>query len=240
MDERKTMGVFTRTYDGDAKWLRVMLETFRKHGSGYGKQVVTGISEQCRKVREVCGEFGVRFIPDEQARYIPNGYINQQYTKLTADKYLDEPLILFVDSDCVSIADHSSEDFLMDGKPLILHTKWDDVGDAQCWKRPTEIALGKSVHYEFMRRLPACYHRSTLVGLRDHIREFHGSLLYHLKASAAFSEFNALGAYAWEHQRDDYSFVNTEDWIPPEPGLRQCWSHGDMEHEIKRKMEENK
>jgi hypothetical protein len=47
--------------------------------------------------------------------------------------------------------------------------------------------------------------------------------------SERFSEFNAIGAYAYKFERDKYTFINTDDWTYVPPHAVQVWSHASEE-----------
>jgi FkbM family methyltransferase len=53
----------------------------------------------------------------------------------------------------------------------------------------------------------------------------------------AFSEFNALGAYAWEHHRDKFVWVNTLDSLTQTPMAKQFHSWGGITLEIRTEIE---
>jgi alpha-N-acetylglucosamine transferase len=151
-----------------------------------------------------------------------DGYIFQQYCKLTAHHYTQADKILFIDSDCVftSPLDLSKLPEL----PEMLYTPYELVGDAICWKECTEKVIKQSVEFEFMRRNGLIYHRSTL----ENFESFVGDLQTYVLSQNRFSEFNALGAYAWFNEREKYKWVNTSIDYFGEPIVKQMWSHGEF------------
>lgn len=226
------IGVLIRSYDGDAKWLAYTLPRLLQRATGYNDLVVTGIPSQCEQVARICAEHGVEFKPDEESAKIPNGYLNQQYTKMRAHLFLENDYIAHVDSDILALegADFNN---LMDGdKAVILWDAWEDVGDAQCWRNCTAYALGQDPKFEFMRRLPLVYHRDTQRDCCAFIEQTHNeSLLEHIARGSRFSEFNVLGAYAWRFERDKYKWVQGK-WDNTVTGFKWFWSHGNMEEQI--------
>lgn len=231
---------FTRSFDGDAKWLEKTLPINLANIRNLWSYVVTGIPSECEEIQKICDKNGVEFIPDEASAGIKNGYINQQYTKLMADVLVPAAeWILHIDSDTFATGDADMYEFVnWDGKPIIMMTPWPKVGDAICWQKPTWDAVGVIPKYEFMRRLPWMYpawlHRKT----RSHITNLHGqSLLQYLSKVNRFSEYNVMGAYAYEYHRGEFDFLHTEKHDLPKTSFLQCWSHGSVDQVDKQERE---
>jgi hypothetical protein len=128
---------------------------------------------------------------------------------------------MFSDSDCLFTYPVNVQDVIKDDKPEILYTDWSLVGDAICWRKPTEKFMGEPVPFEFMRRNQMVMHRSTLV----HISQFAPLLEDTILTSEKFSEFNAMGAFAYKYEKEKYSFVDTAGWTYVPPLAEQVWSH---------------
>lgn len=218
----QTVDIFIKSYRKDFVWLYHALRSITKNVQGYNN-VILLIPESDKH------EFDTRILPERTLiHYVSdegNGYLRQQYYKLTAYKYSNADYILFGDSDCFFDHPIDLQDFIADGKPEILHTSWDKVGDAICWKAPTERIMEEPVHFEFMRRNTCIYHKSTLVDLH----KWQPNLESIVMKSGHFSEFNLMGAYAYKFERDKYNFVNTEDWEYTPPKAVQIWSHASKE-----------
>jgi hypothetical protein len=140
---------------------------------------------------------------------------------MTAYKYCDSQFIMYVDSDCIFDKHINIQSLVSNGQPEILYTHYSKVGDAICWKQCTERFMNDVVEFEFMRRLPLIYHRETL----ETIHNLEPNLESVVMNSGRFSEFNALGAWAFVHQKDKYRFENTDNWQYVEPLNIQLWSH---------------
>jgi len=163
-----------------------------------------------------------------------NGYIQQQWVKLNADRFIDSDMVMFVDSDCVFHTPFSPESYMKDGLPILMKTKYGSLGGAESWRGYTQDHVGFPVEYEYMRRLPWMYLSSSLKNFRDRYPTT-GQYLADLK-TREFSEFNVLGAYIDRYEQDNYYITDTEVWMP-ESVCKQFWSWGgltpDIESEIK-------
>ena len=78
-----------------------------------------------------------------------------------------------------------------------------------------------------MRRNCLIYHRSTL----EAISKQYPNLEDYIMSSGRFSEFNAVGAWAFKNEREKYSFVDTDNWEYTPPKAEQLWSHFDKNGE---------
>lgn len=220
--------IFIKSYERDFNFLYYALKSINKNVKG-NYDVLLMIDNNSRlpeKFNElITDKYKVVYVNKEG-----NGYLFQQYCKMTAYRHTNSEYILFSDSDVIFDHEINVDEFIADGKPEILYTEWDKVGDAVCWKVPTESFVGQKLDYEFMRRNCLIYHRSTL----ENIGNKYGNLKYIVMRSKAFSEFNAIGAWVWINERDKYTFINTDEWQYVPPKGEQLWTHatktGSSEH----------
>ena len=227
--------IFYRTYWKDARWLLLSLESVERHVTGFDNIVVTLPHSSLNKMDHegIAKRFPfTRWIPvDEHCR---DDYMGQQATKMHADRWTGPGRILFVDSDCVFHTATTPETFLVDGKIEWLHTPYEDMPPSHPWRAPTTKFIEHPVEYEFMRRLPMMVESETVRFMRDFCARKHGmSIEAYLRSvedkdGRYFSEFNALGAFAWHFQRDLYTWTNTRDKVPPSVA-RQFWSWGGID-----------
>lgn len=226
--------IFIKSYEGDFKWLNYCLLNIQKH--------VTGVDE----VRVVLPSGSSPFIPDIEKidkDYVTfngvdeegQGYLFQQYVKLCADQFTTADLIIFVDSDTMIHDAFDPSMMLEDGKIILLKTPYTAIEVP--WKPITEKALGKSIEYEFMRRLPLAFWRETITDCRNELKRIHGDLKNYILNSNGFSEFNALGAYAHIYQPERYKFINTSTDTWKELPVKQYWSWGGISENIQEELE---
>lgn len=229
------MTIFIKSYPKDFRFLKYCLMSIQKFVTGYKEIVIllpneTHIPNWFQDLTEL--KINIHTIQETG-----NGYVFQQLCKLNAWKYTIDEKIMFVDSDYMF--DKPVDVSVIE--PSILYVNYINAGDAIIWKAPTEKAIGMAVEYEFMQRMPLVYYRKTLTGLANYLVKTHNqSVDYYVTSQSLFSEFNLIGAYAWNFEKDLYewlekdgSFIKTKNdvdvvsarWgIPGDLGI-QFWSH---------------
>ena len=213
--------LFLRTYKGDRDWLPYLFRSIAKHAPDVGLTVVAP------KGHDVGVAVTIHTDPVHG-----DDYINQQYDKLHADLYVPEGTthIVHIDSDCILTA--PLDGLFRDGKPIMLHTPWEQVGDAKCWHPITERLLGFEAPYEFMRRMPLVYPTDVYSGLRWHLESEHKTFMRSLIGNVKgrnLSEFNLLGSFCWEHFYGEFCWINTAEKELPPLVARQGWSWGGVD-----------
>ena len=211
--------IFIKSYYKDFKMLNYCLKSIEKYLTGYNKIIIV-IPKKDYQIYQSIVHTNLPIELHVVEEY-GDGYLYQQFIKMTAYKYCDSQFIMYVDSDCIFDKHINIENLVSNGQPEILYTHYSKVDEAICWKQCTERFMNDVVEFEFMRRLPLIYHRETL----ETIHNLEPNLESVVMNSGRFSEFNALGAWAFVHQKDKYSFVNTDNWKPVDPLGVQLWSH---------------
>ena len=200
----KTTDIFIRTCFHDRAYHRYCLDSINLFFKGH------------RKVVEVHGEH-------------PRGYLNQQCEKIRAGDYTDADYILFTDSDTIFNQPVTPESFMRDGKPMWLYTPWTPEmlahSGTRAWFDVMTEFFGVEPPAEFMRRMGSIIPREVLQGFRDFCIQKHGVTIdEYVMSRDRFSEFNCIGFYAWQHCPEKFSWINTDEEIPPSLTV-QYWSH---------------
>lgn len=219
--------IFIKTWKDDVKWLPYTLRSIAKYAVGYSEVVIVtdrSCAVDVKTLNEVAGFARVIVVEDWE-----NGYIQQQWIKLSADAFIHSDYVLFVDSDCIFHTTFSEQSFMRDSKPILLKTKYGNLEGAEAWKPITEAFMGFAVDYEYMRRLPWMYRTSSLTNFKNK----YPHTFNHLSemTDRSFSEFNALGAFIDNYENDQYYVSDTEVWCP-ESVAKQYWSWGGITPEI--------
>lgn len=223
--------IFIRTYKGDIEWLKYCLRSIDKFATGINNILICIPESQ----KEYLAPFGltrekVITCPDYE-----NDYIGQQISKLKAFEHSEADRIIFIDSDCVSFTEWSPQSFAVDEKPVILMTDYSQVGDAIRWKHITASFIGFTPEYEYMRRMPLMYYRSTLENLWAAMNA-EGDFEAKVLAANELSEFNLIGAFAHLNEPDKYEFIDTNTYLP-ELRMKQFWSWGGITKDIHEEIE---
>lgn len=223
--------IVIRTYSKDLKWLDYALRSIQKHVTGY-RSIVVAIPD-ARPLRHLTAETVV------EVEDLKDGYLGQQYTKMKAYEHTDADIIIFWDSDVMACEPVDVSEWIKDGKPIIYKTSFSLTQTP--WQPITEKALGFPVEYEYMRRMPLSYRADTLRACVRHIEDEHGLTLkdyLNRQPHRAFSEFNAIGAYAEKFEPENYHFIDTETVDMPKNKVDQMWSWSGLNEQDLSKINE--
>jgi hypothetical protein len=233
-----TCDLFIRSYWKDLEWLRYCLASIDRYCHGFRSVIVVVPRSTAPWLRRepLPAHVRVEFCPDYQV-----DYLGQQVTKLLADTISEADYICHVDSDCVFFRATAPEDLITDGKPRVLMQSSALLGRHYPWQKPTERFLGCPVLDDFMRQPPFTFPRWLYGALRGHAQAMHATDIERYvtgRPPREFSEFNALGAFAWQHYHEDFVWVDTAISPPVAPCCHWYWSWGGIDAETRREIEE--
>lgn len=233
-----TTDIFIRTYVRDIAFLKHAVKSIEERVTGYRHLVITCPSADVGRVRHVIGRGVVGVLP------LHDDYVGQQLTKLQATHSTDADVICFWDSDTMATQPLHLPDLLFSGDKLIMHhVPYAGLNDgSQIWRAIVARDMGVMPEFEFMRRLPLAYFRSTIEGCAAHIEQHHGLPLrdYMRKVPArSFTEFNCIGKYAYDNERERYDWrIDEADATRWKLLVRQFWSWGGITPEVKAEMKQ--
>jgi hypothetical protein len=213
--------ILIRTYYKDLAWLAYALRAIRRYCTGFSKVIVV----TPRSSRERLDWLGLRGGVTVTCLDYRDDYLGQQVTKLTADLFSDADYICHIDSDCIFSRATTPEDLMIDGRPVVLMTPYENLDPHTPWRSLTEKVLQQEVAMEFMRTPPYTFPRWIYSAFRQHVADIHGVSHeeYVLRQPhRGFSEINALGAYAYIYHRD--RFVWRYAGPSPDSPCRVFWS----------------
>lgn len=231
-----------------------------KHDFPFLKYALKSIAKNCEKFRDLIlvfdegdeqdvalmdfKEFEEGFGKRPKIYFEPvkcDGYLNQQIIKMYADKYSDADYFLFTDSDTVITRHCMPESFMYTvGMPYAFMTPYTSLKGAVPWQKVTEEVLGFKIGFEFMRRQPFLFHRSTLIKCRQYLEKIKGKPLdkyISTRPNRDFSEYNVLGAWAHLFENRKYYFVHTEIGPMPPVYAKQFWSRSGFTPQVQEEME---
>jgi hypothetical protein len=229
--------IVIRSYFRDFRWLRHCLRGICRFAHGFGAVIV--IMPQSSLERLPWQTIGDEHVLASEE--FEDDYLGQQVTKLYADQLTDADYICHLDSDCVLRRPVAPTDLLVGGKVCIPFTPYIQVPFERPWQRVTEKFLRHSVEHSFMRRLPLVYPRWLYPELRRCSARLHGQELrdYILcQPPRGFSEFNALGAFAYYHHHEAFTWQPVAPDAPNEQLCKWYWSWGGLRPEILAEIEQ--
>ncbi len=225
--------LFIRSYWKDREWLRFCLDSIVRHCVGFRAVVLVLPASSRPWFRKFAIPEDVRV---HWCRSYRDDYLGQQVTKLMADTFTDATHICHVDSDCIFFRKTSPTDLLTDGMPRVMRCPYAILGRHHPWQRPTQRFLGWDVADDFMQHPPFLFPRWLYPRVREHSSSTHGvDIETYVTAQPAreFSEFNVLGAYAWQHFRDQFHWIDTSVSPASQPHCRWYWSWGGIDAAIR-------
>lgn len=230
--------ILIASYHRDIPYLKYNLQSITRFARGFGGVTIIIPEDEEDQFRPLQQDHPFSVWTYNRDSDQSKWQIHAQAMKCLADVACpDADFILHTDSDCIFSEPVTPDEYIKDGKPIMLYQSYRTM-PADCpWKAPTEKALGIQVEYEFMRRHPQVNPRGVYTDLRGHISIEHGMPLerYVLGQKATFpwgfSEHNTIGAYAFysDDWNDKYHWWNLDEIPAPRSKLVQFWSHSPPE-----------
>jgi len=231
-------------------WLVCCLRTIEKHCHGFRQTVLVADEKYSDRWNELARRFPflrVVLVPEHG-----DGHLVQMAHKTGAYKFTDADLILYADADYLFRQSCVPDDFMRDGKPLLVMSSYESLRHAHVapdgsthpvpWQPVTEKAFGGPVEFEYMRIPGQLYPRWL-----PQLASAYISKQFNMPAKAyilsceptpewprhGYCEFNFMGAVAHKLHPDKFSLfdlmadsVATGKLMAGWP-IDQCWTHGD-------------
>jgi hypothetical protein len=228
--------IFIRSYYKDFGCLEYCLRSIDQYCRGFRDVVlVVPQSSTQRLIKK-----GLRRDHTVICRDYRDDYLGQQATKLLADTITDADYICHVDSDCIFHSPFQPLDLFKAGKLEFLMTPYDQFPLQARWQETTQKCLQRNVEYDFMRQQPFMFPRWIYSAFRDHITNLHGTNIESYitaQPPRGFSEYNALGAYAYYYHREQFIWREVSIEEPSEHFCRWYWSWGGIQPHVRREIE---
>lgn len=224
-----TCDIVIRSYWKDLDWLRLAIASIHRFCTGFRQVVIIFPSSTKPWLKRSDLPAGVRIC---FCRDYADDYLGQQVTKLHADEFTDADYICHIDSDCIFCRDTSPQKLIRDAKPVVIMEPIALLGRHYPWRRPTEKFLGCTVLDDFMRQPPFTFPRRLYSAIRQYAVRQHGvdiETWVMAQPPRGFSEYNALGAFAWENYFHDFVWIDAAAGTAPEQHCRWYWSWGGLD-----------
>ncbi len=240
-----TTDIFLRSFSGDLAWVPWALKSIAKFVTGIRDIIIVVPANDYDRFKSL--NFTRELLCSSRLEPFKDDYLGQQADKLMADLYTDADCIIYWDSDCIATRKFKPEDLFVDGTPRWLMTPYSKLvkpgGSPDTpWQPITEKAIAHPVAFEFMRAHPFIVPWDALSAFRRFMQSTHGCSVREYiekQAGRSFSEWNALGAWAYydEKAHDRFYWWNTETDGVPEPFVHQFWSWGGLRNAEREALE---
>lgn len=245
--------IFIRVWSREVPWLEFCLKSIRKFATNFEDVVLAAESAEAVLFKGLAQEYGATLASYPSAPHRgqrEQGYLCAQWASLIADKLCPKTdLILHMDCDCVFTEPVQPEDYLKDGKPVLVIESYDHLtrnepkgtkwGVASTWRPGVQEFLMMDTRWETMRRMPAIHYVQLYDVVRDYVCSAHGKPInrndsfreFCLSRRAAWPpgvcDFNILGGFVMgcDGWQENYHIVNLDHDPLPKNKMRQFWSH---------------
>lgn len=256
------MRLFTKTCRKDYKYLRIALISvvrFCREAMEWTIVCDQGESEELKKI--IADQFGgktnsVSFkfaeIQDHwpDAAELGDGYVQQQWVKMTAHRIMGMEYFLNWDSDVAATKDFWESDFCgKSRRPILWFTPFNDITigehvEVHQMRRHFMMNVFelREISFEWMRCMPI-WMNGEILRVGETRSEWNRTrILLRAKQYAGMSEFNIIGQFSNMFFPDAYEWRNTQNSGPTWAGplnsedaiVYQGWSWGDIPEDLKR------
>lgn len=247
MGIKPRVDIFIVSYRPDFRWLEYCLKSIAKYDKGFGKTTVLiprGDYEELEKYW--VGDTNIAVYDEAPA---PKGHLSHLIAKCHADSYFpDADYICHLDSDCVFTEPVTPDSFFHKGKPVLLQKEFRHLqGEEKAqlwWQAQTERALKMECPFLCMCRHPSIHPRLVYAEMRQWIADNHNMpfeeyvLAQKPTRLPGFSEFCALGMFAYGFYDQLYHWIDVTHKKAPHNPLKQFWSFSEWTPELVAELEE--
>jgi len=236
--------LFYKTCKKDEEWLNYSLRSVNKFARGFRQIVI--VTDKGHDYKPV-GDLPVKLIaldlPPDHPQYAHGiGYWWQMGIKMSWDHFTDADAVVSIDSDCIFYDYVSPNSWQQDGKVIWMRRPWSEVGNGIVWKKGTDYFLGKETKYSHMV-FPGFYiTRNALKEYKSFMfSRFHQTPLSYfidLRHPYEPEEYESMGAYLDEINYYEYCFCHPEELGNKRWPIKQFWSWGGLNEEIRKTIED--
>lgn len=227
--------IFIVTFARDSEWLEYCIRSIHKFARGFSGVTVAAPTRDESSFSSMCPRWGARLVTFEEAPP-PLGHLHHNAMKCRADLLCPEAdFICHLDSDCVFSEPTSPEAYFVGQKPVLLIEQYSRILKTYPdfpWQRGVEVALGRPVVWETMRRHPMVNYLGVYADVRSAVERATGKefveyvLSCHPHWPYGFAEFNTIGAVILDSPwKEKYHLVDLGQHPYPHNPVVQFWSH---------------
>lgn len=226
-------------------WLRYALLSCKRFAIGFRQVKVLVPEEDLAEMTPLLTELSLIDGIDVRVRcyndWPGKGFLRHEHVIMCSDEFTDADFIYHMDSDAMFVDPTTPDDYIVDGKPVLLHASYhwlvtEQQANLGMWRDGVEKALGGTSTQEFMRRPQIVHHRKTYAKARECIESNTmkpvADYIWSCEEAfpQGFCEFNTLGEVAWRYFKADYCWPDQGLGEFPKPHkVVQFWSHGQID-----------
>lgn len=237
----------------DLDWLKLSLQTIRKHCQGFQGVTVVHPRHESKMFKPLIAEFGVRLHAfDEQPG---KGFLGHEIQMGSADKIVPPgtKYVLHSDSDCLFRMRTTPEHYFAKDKPYYIVRSWESlttedpnnpgskvVSDCEIWRLPTDEQLGFATEVYAMCMNTCVFPIDFYAKYRAHIESVHRRPFEQYMLEGVNShpcsrmDFTTMGAFAYHKMRDRFTWFHVEKGGYPADRKLAMWSHKGIDDEAKK------
>ena len=216
--------ILIRCWYKDIEWLRYCLRSIKKNAHGFSEIVVAIPSRDYAVFEPLKLEFGFRL--DEYDVNEQKPMISGELCVCHADVICpDADFIFFMDSDCCMDKPCSPQDYMVNGRPVLIGRKFERLEHSESetercmfrqWLPATLAALGWMPEYETNWRVPCMFHRGIFAPFRAAVEKNVGRSFNDYAFSCrdaypqTFIEFTPLGIFMLSTCHHLYHFIDVD------------------------------
>jgi hypothetical protein len=229
------MRLFTKTYDRDLEWFGLAMLSVLKMCEEDLEWKITVERPDIHRLEKIIHEarmkdsykfkrnISVHILDDcfKDAMAIKDGYLRQQWVKMTSYEVMGDGFYWVWDSDVVAVRPFNTKSFISkNGKPIYWFSQFNMMLDGsgkeahqQRMNMMKEILDYPNVSFEWMRCMPIVVNGQILKHGRTQ-KEWDKSYDFMLNGRKGFSEFNVIGQFAHLYFPDAFDWRNAQNSGP--------------------------
>lgn len=231
------------SYKRDFRYLKYCLRSIAKFATGFSTRLVVP-NQDFEEAVELARHHDPNACVVSGDEWPGKGMLWHMYVIMCADEWCPTAdVICHMDSDCVFMEPVTPDEYVKNGKPLLLYESFASLGpkaeEIMKWQVCTRNNLPFEPLYETMRRHPEVYGRKLYARARTLMQQKTGKTVEQYMREQVnefpqtFCEHVTLGNVAIHEFPDDYEFYDLAKNPWPKSKLHQGWSHREPTSEDK-------
>lgn len=262
-----TYGLPTKRPSGkvvsDFDWLYWCLKGIRRYCKGFSGVTVAIPDRDAGLLKHIAnghaaGKSGIPLRVKMFTEPEGKGFLIHEAMMASADELVpkDTAFVLHLDPDVIFKEPVTPREYIHHNKPVYVWRTYESlsemregqkvVSDCAQWQVPTSVQLGIAVDGFFMCRHPSCFPIGFYKQYRERISKVHSQPFMDYMLSgrndhpSSRMDFTAMGGYAYEFMRDQFTWIDISagNHLAPKDRQRCFWSHHGITPEVQKEIEQ--